>query len=61
MMNFSLGFRTTHNALASAVVYDKQTGVTTTQQTNVNGNWSVVGEYKLIHAPRQGYPMETTE
>lgn len=41
MMNFSLGFHTTHNALASAVVYDKQTGVTTTQQTNVNGNWSV--------------------
>ena len=40
MMNFSLGFHSTHNALASAVVYDKQTGVTTTQQTNVNGNWS---------------------
>lgn len=40
MMNFMLGFRSTHNALASAVVYDKQTGVTTTQQTNVNGNWS---------------------
>lgn len=40
MMNLSLGFHTTHNALASSVTYDKQTGVTTSQQVNVNGNWS---------------------
>ncbi len=31
------------NALATAVTYDKQTGVTTSQQRNINGNWQVGG------------------
>lgn len=29
------------NAIATATLYDKQTGVTTTQRQNINGNWSL--------------------
>lgn len=44
-MSLSLGFGATHNAFASAVNYDKATGVTTTQQVNVNGNWNASGNF----------------
>lgn len=38
---FNVGYNVTQNAIATAVLYDKQTGVTTTQQQNVNGNWTL--------------------
>lgn len=40
-VNYSvdLGYSVEHNAIANAVVYDKTTGITTSQMTNVNGNW----------------------
>lgn len=37
---FSVGYNITQNAIATAMLYDKATGVTTTRQQNVNGNWS---------------------
>lgn len=39
----SLGYILQRNAIATAMLYDKQTGITTTQQRNVNGNWSMDG------------------
>lgn len=45
-MSLSLGYGTTHNAFASAMIYDKATGVTTTRQVNVNGNWNANGNFE---------------
>lgn len=42
-MSFSLSYNTTQNAIATSTLYDKETGRTTTQQVNVNGNWSMGG------------------
>lgn len=40
-LSFGGSWNVTQNALATAMLYNKETGVTTTQQQNVNGNWSV--------------------
>lgn len=40
-MNANLSYSVTQDAIATATLYDKQTGKTTTQQQNVNGNWNV--------------------
>ena len=37
--NAGASYHTMHNAIATSVLYDKNTGRTTTQQVNVNGNW----------------------
>lgn len=41
VISFNIGYNITQNAIATAMLYDKQTGITTTQQRNVNGNWSL--------------------
>lgn len=43
VLSLSANYSITRNALATAVTYDKQTGVTTSQPRNINGNWSVGG------------------
>ncbi len=43
LLSLSANYSVTRNALATAVVYDKQTGITTSQQRNINGNWQVGG------------------
>lgn len=43
MLSLGANYSITRNALATAVVYDKQTGVTTSQPRNINGNWQVGG------------------
>lgn len=40
MMNLTLTYAITQNAIATSMLYDKQTGKTTRQQVNVNGNWN---------------------
>ena len=45
-----LSYSATQNAIASAVTYDKQTGVTTTQQRNINGNWNLNGGFYFNRA-----------
>lgn len=40
MMNASTNFALTRNAFASALIFDKLTGVSTLTPTNVNGNWN---------------------
>lgn len=40
-VNASLSYNVTQDAIATATLYDKQTGRTTTQQQNINGNWNV--------------------
>ncbi len=44
-MIYAMGvnYSVTRNALATAITYDKQTGVTTSQQRNINGNWQMGG------------------
>jgi len=37
----NLSYNVTQDAIATATLYDKQTGRTTTQQQNINGNWSM--------------------
>ncbi len=39
-MNIGLNYSVTKNAIATATLYDKATGRTTTQQQNINGNWN---------------------
>ena len=39
LLSVSANYSITRNALATAVTYDKQTGVTTSQPRNINGNW----------------------
>lgn len=41
LLSVNIGYNITQNAIATAMLYDKQTGITTTQQQNVNGNWSL--------------------
>ncbi len=43
-------YSATQNALATATTYDKQTGITTTQQRNVNGNWTMNGGFFINRA-----------
>lgn len=38
--HFDIGYSQTDNARASSVIYDRQNGITTSQPTNINGNWS---------------------
>ncbi|MGI6242997.1 MAG: outer membrane beta-barrel protein [Prevotella sp.] len=38
-----LNYNVVRNAIATSTLYDKETGKTTTQQVNVNGNWSMGG------------------
>ena len=45
--NVGLSYHTTHNAIATSVLYDKATGRTTTQQVNINGNWGASANYGL--------------
>ena len=40
MLNFSFNYTRMDNQVAYSMVYDKETGVQTTQPTNVNGNWN---------------------
>lgn len=39
-VNIGLNYSVTQNAIATATLYDKATGRTTTQQQNINGNWN---------------------
>lgn len=39
-VNVGLNYNITQNAIATATLYDKSTGRTTTQQQNINGNWN---------------------
>lgn len=50
LLSLSANYSVTRNALATAVVYDKQTGITTSQQRNINGNWQVGGNAFLQRA-----------
>ncbi len=43
LLSLSADYSITHNAIATAVTYDKQTGMTTSQPRNINGNWQVGG------------------
>ena len=47
--NVMLGFHynVMRNAIATSILYDKETGKTITQQVNVNGNWSVGGNFGI--------------
>lgn len=47
--SFDLNYSITQNAIATSMLYDKSTGRTTTQQVNINGNWSLGG---MIHLQR---------
>lgn len=40
-VNAGLSYNITQNAIATATLYDKQTGRTTTQPQNINGNWGM--------------------
>ena len=40
-LSFSINYTVMQYAIATATLYDKQTGVTTTQRQNINGNWSL--------------------
>lgn len=42
-----LNYQVIQNAIATSTLYDKETGKTTTQQVNVNGNWSMGGNVSL--------------
>lgn len=39
-LTVTLAWETSHNAIGSKNIYDKSTGVSTTQMVNVNGNWN---------------------
>jgi len=40
MYNYGLNATITQNAIASSLIYDKETGVSTTKPENINGNWN---------------------
>ncbi len=44
---FSLNYSRTFDAVATASVYDKTTGVTTATPTNINGNWNIDGRFHM--------------
>ena len=46
---FNVEYTRTYNALATSTVYDKSTGITTSQPTNINGNWNANGMLELYH------------
>lgn len=64
MVNYDvhLGYNVTQNAIANAVVYDKATGITTSQMTNVNGNWgaSLDASYSRALDRRQHWQLSLT-
>ncbi len=43
LLSLGANYSITRNAIATAVTYDKQTGVTTSQPRNINGNWQMGG------------------
>ena len=43
------GYTRTDNAIASSTIYDKTTGVTTSQPVNINGNWQANGTFDIYH------------
>lgn len=60
--NVHLGYRVTQNAIANAVTYDKATGITTSQMTNVNGNWgaNLLASYSRALDHRQHWQLSLT-
>lgn len=47
IFSLELNYAVTQNAIATSIRYDKETGKTTTQQVNVNGNWNLGGRQSL--------------
>ena len=45
--SFNIDWHITQNAIAMGRTYDSQTGVTTYQPDNVNGNWTLSATYRL--------------
>ncbi|MBM6991779.1 MAG: outer membrane beta-barrel protein [Prevotella sp.] len=45
LIGFGLNYNATRNAIATSTLYDKESGKTTTQQVNVNGNWNMGGNF----------------
>jgi hypothetical protein len=46
-MMLGLHYNIMQNAIATSILYDKETGKTISQQVNVNGNWSLGGNVSL--------------
>lgn len=47
MINFQLMYNLLQDAIATATLYDKETGITRTRATNVGGNWNLGGSAGL--------------
>lgn len=46
----STNYSVVQDAIATSVLYDKETGKTTSQQVNVNGNWNLSGNVRWVRA-----------
>lgn len=56
-INGSIVYSQTDNARASETVYDRQSGITTSKPTNVNGNWNASADFNYGQAVTRDHKM----